>query len=97
MMRAIAVVAILSVLLLGCGKPQYLGQGAEKKFYPTHGLANEPSNKSRHVCYEISLGNVIWSIILIETIVFPIYFVGWSIWNPVRLKNGPDDQCITFD
>ena len=96
MTRTIAVVAVLSLLLAGCGRPQYLGQGPVQKYYPTYGLFNEGSSKSKNVCYEISVGNVIWSIILIETFIFPIYFVGWSIYNPVRLKTGPDDQC-TFD
>lgn len=96
MKKTIALVVALSILLAGCGHPQYLGQGSEQKYYPTYGLFNETSSKSKNVCYEISVGNVIWSVILIETVVFPVYFVGWSIYNPVRLKKGPDDQC-TFD
>lgn len=39
------------------------------------------------------MGNVILGIILIETIVFPAYFLGWSLYNPVRLKKSPDDSC----
>lgn len=96
MKRSIALIIALSVLLAGCGKPQHLGQGSEQKHYPTYGLFNESTSKSKNVCYEISVGNTIWSIILVETIIFPVYFVGWSLWNPVRLKKGPDDQC-TFD
>ena len=94
--KAVVLIIALSLLLAGCGKPQYLGNSAEQKYYPTYGLFNESSAKSRHACYSISVGNVIWSIILAETIIFPVYFVGWSIYNPTRLKNGPDDQC-TFD
>lgn len=66
------------------------------KHYPTHGILNESSSKSKHMCYEISWGNVFWSVVLVETIVFPVYFVGFSLFNPVRPKKGPDDQC-TFD
>jgi hypothetical protein len=97
MKKSIALTVVLSVLLVGCGQPQYLGEpGQNKILYPTYGLINESSSKSKNVCYEISVGNVIWSIILIETIIFPVYFIGWSLWNPVRLKKGPDDQCA-FD
>ncbi|HVB19768.1 MAG TPA: hypothetical protein VNF51_00555 [Candidatus Paceibacterota bacterium] len=92
MKRFIAVVVALSILLSGCGHPL----NTERMTYPTYGLFNENSDKSKNVCYEISAGNVVWSIILIETIVFPVYFIGWSIYNPVRMKRGPDDQC-TFD
>ena len=92
MRKSIALIIVLGVLLVGWGKPQYIGQ----TYYPTYGLFNESSSKSKNVCYEVSAGNVIWSILLSGTIVFPVYFLGWSIHNPVRLKNGPDDQC-TFD
>ncbi len=95
-MKKAAIVAIvaLSVALAACGRPQYLGDtDAQKTYYPTYGLFNEASNKSSKVCYELSAGNVIWSIILVETVIFPVYFIGWSIYNPVRLKKGLDDQC----
>lgn len=84
----------LSILLVaGCGEPKFLGKGGKQTYYPTYGLFNESSSRSKNVCYAISVGNVIWSIILVETIIFPIYFVGFSLWNPVRVKEGPDDQC----
>lgn len=95
MRKFIVLIIVLSVLLAGCGRPQYFGE-TEKKYYPTYGFFSGGSKKSRNVCYEVSVGNVIWSIILSETVVFPVYFVGWSIYNPVRLKRGPEDQC-TFD
>ncbi len=95
MKKSIALIVALSVLLAGCGSPQYLGE-TQKTYYPTYGFFNESSSKSKNVCYELSVGNVIWSIILVETVIFPIYFVGFSLWNPVRLKKGPDDQCA-FD
>lgn len=96
MKKTIAVIVALGVLLAGCGRPQYLGSGAEQKYYPTYGLFNDVSSRSKNVCYETSVGNVIWSILLFETVVFPVYFIGWSLFNPVRLKHGADDQC-TFD
>lgn len=96
MIKTISLLAAMSILIVGCGHPQYLGDGASKKYYPTYGLFNDGSNKSKNACYEISIGNVVWSVILIETIIGPLYFVGWSLYNPVRLKKGPDDQC-TFD
>lgn len=36
--------------------------------------------------YKISVGNVVWSIILVETIIAPVYFIGWSIKNPICKK-----------
>lgn len=96
MIRSTALIAAFSLLLAGCGRPQYLGQGQTQKLYPTYGLFNEASSKSKNACYEISVGNIVWSLVLIETVIFPAYFIGWSLFNPTRLKTGPDDQC-TFD
>jgi hypothetical protein len=42
--------------------------------------------KHDSIIYEPSLGNVVWSIVLIETVVAPVYFVGWSIMEPVKKK-----------
>jgi len=36
--------------------------------------------------YKIIVGNVVWSVLLAETIVAPIYFFGWSLYEPTRLK-----------
>lgn len=97
MNKSIMLIVALGVLLASCGKPQYLGEPNKSRvLYPTYGLFNEGTSKSKNVCYEISVGNVIWSIVLVETVVFPVYFVGWSIYNPVRMKKGSDDQCA-FD
>ena len=96
MKRSITSILALSILLTGCGAPRELGENSQQKFYPTYGIFNEGSNKSKKVCYEISLGNVVWSIILIETVIAPMYFIGYDLYNPIRLKTGPGDEC-TFD
>ncbi len=89
MKKTIALMLAVSVILAGCGKPMT----TSKKEYPTYGLFNESSAKSKDVCYEISVGNIVWSIVLVETLIAPIYFVGWSLYNPVRMKKDANDQC----
>jgi hypothetical protein len=81
MKKLIASVLITS-MLAGCGHPLDVGE----KTYPTYGLFNSDVAKSEKMCYEVSVGNVVWAIILIETIVFPVYFIGWSLFNPVKVK-----------
>lgn len=39
--------------------------------------------KVEGITYKIIPGNVIWSVILIESVVVPVYFVGFSLWEPV--------------
>ena len=78
---------ILSVsLLTACGRPMDITTATGTKEYPTYGLFNESTDKSKNVCYKISVGNVVWSIVLIETIVMPVYFVGFSLYNPIGPK-----------
>lgn len=88
MKKMIFSLAGASLLLASCGRP-IVHQGKE---YPTYGFLNEDSSKSDKMCYEVSVGNVIWSIILIETLIMPIYFVGFSLFNPVGPKN-KDGEC----
>ena len=88
MKKIIAAVAAATVLLSGCGRPALFTVDGNTKYYPTYGFFNESSDRSKNVCYEVSIGNVIWSIILIETIVAPIYFIGFSLFNPVDVKTG---------
>lgn len=85
MKKLIASVLIAS-MLAGCGHPLTTNVGGAENTYPTYGLFNSDTSKSSKMCYEVSVGNVVWSIILIETVVFPVYFIGWSLFNPVRAK-----------
>jgi hypothetical protein len=86
--RTIATLTAAAFLLSACGRPNTLTDPVSgvTKEYPTYGLLNQNTSKSERVCYEISVGNVLWSIILMETIIFPIYFIGFSLFNPVSAK-----------
>lgn len=86
-MKKLFCILLAAVILTGCGTPQTFTIDGKTKEYPTFGFVNESNNKSDKVCYEVSLGNIVWSILLIETIVMPVYFIGWSIYEPVAIKD----------
>jgi hypothetical protein len=88
---------VTMILLTGCGQPLTVKKDDKDITYPTYGLFNENEYKSDNVCYTKSVGNIVWSIILVDTILVPIYFIGYSIYNPVRLKTSPDDKCKLVD
>lgn len=93
MKKIIASLLIASIVLMGCGHPgdfQSPSTGKMKE-YPTYGFFNADSSKSAEMCYEVSVGNVVWSIILVETIIMPVYFIGFSIFNPIGPK--VDGKC----
>lgn len=93
MKKLIALTLAASIVLAGCGNPRDLPTGPknEMNHYPTYGLFNAHTEKSDKVCYELSVGNVVWSILLLYTVVAPVYFVGWSLFNPVAAK--PEGGC----
>jgi hypothetical protein len=70
------------ITVIGCGNSKVI----DNKTYGTYGLLNEETKKNPNIKYRMIVGNVIWSIILCETIVFPIYFVGFSLYEPVEKK-----------
>ena len=76
-------VIVLCFSLVSCGKPKTINGVT----YDTCGLLNSDEKKNPNIEYEVCWGNVIWGCILIETLVAPIYFFGFALFNPVRVKN----------
>lgn len=90
MRKSVAIVVVLSLLLVGCGT----NPTPEAKPYQSYGPLNEGTYKSKNVCYETSGWSIFLGIVGIEMFFIPtIYFFGYNLYNPVRLKRGPDDQC----
>jgi hypothetical protein len=79
--RLVSTLLIGSLGLAGCADKMT----ADGVTYVPYGLANQ-DEKDPRVQYEICVGNVIWAVILSETVVAPIYFFGWSLYEPVGLK-----------
>lgn len=98
-MKLKSVVALVTAIsmLAACGRPLTTTSPATNKVvtYPTYGLLNEDANKSDNMCYSISAGNVIWSVLLIETVIAPVYFIGFSLFNPTHPKD-PEKGCKEF-
>lgn len=64
--------------------------------YTPYGLLNENDKKNPDIEYEVVWGNVFWGIVLMGTIVAPIYFGGFSLFQPVgpkpRIKGAINQQ-----
>lgn len=63
----------------------------EGKVYPTYGALNEQTNKSENMCYRVIWSNVVLGILLSETFVAPLYFVGFHLYEPYAVK--PEKGC----
>ena len=83
MKKVVAVAVILSMLLIvGCGDKMII----DGRTYDTYGVFTMEDGKNPDIQYRLIIGNVVWSILLFQTIVMPVYFIGWSLYEPVGLK-----------
>lgn len=76
----IILIVIISFSVLSCGKPIVLEPGELANPYGV--FSKEDKNES--ATYKMSTGNIIWSILLVETIVAPIILIGWKLWVPIE-------------
>lgn len=84
------ILMILTTTLVGCARTKVI-EGVE---YDTYGLLNKDEKQSPNIQYELVWGNIIWGAILCETVVAPIYFFGFSIWEPVGKKSDIKGQVF---
>jgi len=78
---AIVLLLVLSVLW-GCADDLVV----DGKRYETYGLFNKDEVRNLDMEYELVWGNIIWGALLFETALAPIYFFGFSMWEPVGFK-----------
>ena len=71
-----------SLFLSACGDTLEV----DNKTYDTYGVFNADEQRNPELKYKLIIGNVIWGIILVETIIAPIYFFGFSLYQPVGVK-----------
>ena len=88
MKRVLAMVCILLVLVcsFACGSDKVI----DGKKYTTYGLVNRDEARDPNIEYSLILGNCVWGIILCETVVAPVYFFGFSVYEPVGKKGAAD-------
>ncbi|KKM21237.1 hypothetical protein LCGC14_1637440 [marine sediment metagenome] len=85
MKKIISVLVILSMITIfsGCGDTKVI----DKIEYDTYGLFNKETKRNPNIEYKTIIGNIVWSVILVETIIAPIYFLGFSLYEPIRKVN----------
>ena len=79
-MKKLLCALMLSMLLTtSCGDDQYI----KGKYCPTYGFLNKDEVKCEGVQYKIIGGNIFWAIIFSETIVAPLYFFLFDLYEPL--------------
>lgn len=88
--RFIAILTLISFVFFSCAAPRKIslsddsGRTVEKKITP-YGILNS-DEKNQKVQYQLSVGDIFLSILLVETIVVPIICIGFYLWEPVDAK-----------
>jgi hypothetical protein len=82
MKKMLIVSAFAVALLSGCAEPKTI-QGVT---YQPYGLVNQGDLKNPDIAYRLPIENVIFGALFCETIVVPVYIVGWDLYEPVGIK-----------
>ena len=85
------IILIIGLTILNCGAPKTING----KRIKTYGLFNEKEQKDPCISYDIIEGNLVWSVLTISSIVLPLYFIGYSLYNPVEKKDCKDSTLIS--
>lgn len=89
---AVMLVIIMLLVTLGCANSKTI----DGVTYDTYGLLNKDEKQNPNIQYELVWGNIFWGAVLVESIFAPIYFFGFSMWEPTGKKTGVKGQ-ITED
>ena len=92
-MKKFLTILMAVLILTSCASSKTFNIDGEKTVVKPYGWANKQNRKFDNVVYEVSLGNVVWSILGFETIVVPVWLTGWQLYQPVRLKT-PDEMGL---
>ena len=87
MKKLIVLLLVVALLSIGCGDVKTI----DGVTYDTYGVFTMNTDANPDIRYRLIIGNVVWSVLLCQTIVMPIYFVGFSLWEPIGRK---DDNYI---
>lgn len=80
----IALTVAASLILSACGADEKVVNGIK---YDTYGFINKEESKNPNIQYELNGWSIFWSVVLVETIIAPIYFLGFDLYEPVGTKD----------
>lgn len=82
----------LMLMFTSCASSKTFNIDGERVTVKPYGWANSEARKDDRVVYQVSAGNVIWSIIGVETIFLPVWLTGWQLFEPVKVKEGTTNR-----
>lgn len=80
--KILAFCVTAGLVLFGCDRPLTIDGAA----YVACGLLDPPGCMSDGVQYSTVIGNIVLSAICVETIIIPVWLIGFRLWEPVGKK-----------
>lgn len=80
----VAAVLAATALVSGCASDKVI-DGVQ---YEPYGLLNKDEVRKPCVQYKLSKGNVVWSVLLVESVAVPVWLLGFAAYEPVGAVPG---------
>lgn len=77
---------LTAIILTGCADNKDLVLNGKLQTFEPYGWADIDELKNDSIHYKINTGNVVWSIVGVETVFLPVWLTGWQIYEPVSVK-----------
>ena len=93
MKRTLTLLIVVGLLLTSCAKSKtFTTQNGQRFIAEPYGWADSSTKKNPNVRYEVSTGNIVWSILLSETGIVPIVLTGLYLFEPVEYVENNERQ-----
>jgi len=76
------------IMMSSCATTKYFESNGSIIEAKPYGWMNKQARKNDNVIYQVNGGNVVFSILGLNTVIVPIWLTGRQFYEPVRLK-GP--------
>lgn len=84
MKKLFGLLLIAIIALSSCADSKTFERADGTKFVAEpYGWANYQTKKIEGVTYEVCIGNIVWDVIAVETIIIPVLLTGWELYEPV--------------
>jgi hypothetical protein len=91
MKKILLLMLVCLVIMTGCADEKTFVKSDGTTFVAEpYGWMND-SKKVPGVEYDVCAGNIVWSIVLGETVIAPVLFTGLALWEPVSYVEPKED------
>jgi len=82
--KAISLLIVFAIpfIISSCADSKEIDINGKMEHVEPYGWADYQDLKNDSVIYKVSVGNIVWSVLLCQTIVVPIWLTGYGFYEP---------------